>query len=175
MKKTFALLFVLLLASCSSEQADSTPKASSQEAPLATQIPMDQGKGSTTPIVMNQSNDSSVSMDQSEGSFLSISTDKAQKIIAEKADLLILDVRTTREIVNEGAIANSQQASLRAIFQDGLTIPKNAPILLVCAVGGRSFAAGQMMIRHGFQEIYNLSGGLSEWKKDGLPVVYPKK
>lgn len=175
MKKTFVLLFVLLLASCSSEQADSTPKDTNQEAPLATQIPMGQNTGAPTAMNQSKASSASVSMDEKEGSFLSISTDKAQKIIAEKADLLILDVRTTREIVNEGAIANSQQASLRAIFQDGLTIPKNAPILLVCAVGGRSFAAGQMMIRHGFQEIYNLSGGLSEWKKDGLPVVYLKK
>lgn len=112
---------------------------------------------------------------QKQNPFTSISAHEAQQLIADKAGLVILDTRTTREIINDGAITGSQQASLRAIFQDELAIAKETPILVVCAVGGRSFAAGKIMVQHGFQEIYNLRGGLDEWKRAGLPVTYPKR
>jgi rhodanese-related sulfurtransferase len=50
-------------------------------------------------------------------------------------------------------------------------LPKDKPILLVCAVGGRSYVAAQVMSRQGFQEVYNLSGGISAWVKAGLPLM----
>ncbi len=111
----------------------------------------------------------------SQAPFTSISAHAAQGLMKSKRDLVILDVRTTQEILRDGALAGSQQTSLRAIFQDQLTVAKETPIMVVCAVGGRSYAAGQIMVRQGFQEIYNLRGGLDEWKRAALPVVYPKK
>lgn len=116
----------------------------------------------------------SMEQSQSQSPFTSVTAQAAQQLITDKAGLLILDTRTTNEILSNGAIAGSQQASLRAIFQDQLTVAKDTPILVVCAVGGRSFAAGKIMIQHGFTEIYNLRGGLDEWKAAGLPVIYPK-
>ncbi len=157
MKKITAIILLLILASCSSEQSEPQKASSTQEEPpMATQIPIEPVKPQQSP-------------------FTSISAQAAQKLIAEKEGLLILDTRTTGEIVNYGAIPGSQQASLKAIFKNELPIPKNTPILVVCAVGGRSFAAGKVMVRHGFTEIYNLRGGLDEWKQAGLQVTYPKK
>ncbi len=153
MTKKIALLLILILAGCSSEQPEAKKETAPQEPPLATKI----------------------NLDQQQAPFTSISAHTAQKLMADKSDLIILDVRTTKEILSYGALAGSQQASLRTIFQNELTIPKETPILLVCAVGGRSYAAGQVMVKYGFQEIYNLRGGLDEWKKAALPVVYPKK
>ncbi|MEN8257343.1 MAG: rhodanese-like domain-containing protein [Thermodesulfobacteriota bacterium] len=156
MNKFSALLFILILAGCSSEQSDPKKTTSVQEQPpLAIQIPLE-------PVEQQQS------------PFTSISAQTAQKLISGKEGLLILDTRLTREIINYGAIPGSQQTSLRSIFQNDLPIPKNTPILVVCAVGGRSYAAGKIMVKHGFTEIYNLRGGLDEWKKAGLSVVYPK-
>lgn len=151
---TYAALFLLLiLASCSTEQPEANKETATPEPPLAVQIPVQ----------------------QSHAPFTSITAQAAQKLIADKADLLILDVRTSNEILRYGALAGSQQGSLRAIFQDELAIAKETPILVVCAVGGRSYAAGQIMVKQGFQEIYNLRGGLDEWKAAGLPVIYPKQ
>lgn len=111
----------------------------------------------------------------SQAPFTSIPAHTAQELMKSKSDLVILDVRTSQEILRHGALAGSRQTSLRAIFQDQLTMAKETPIMVVCAVGGRSYAAGQIMVRQGFQEIYNLRGGLDEWKRAALPVVYPKK
>ncbi len=157
MPKNSALFLILLLAGCSTEPADSQKPSAQQEPPPAIQIPLQQVQP------------------QSQSPFTSISAQTAQDLIANKKDLLILDTRTTNEILTYGAIPGSQQASLRTIFQDGLAIAKDTPILVVCAVGGRSYAAGKVMVKHGFKEIYNLRGGLDEWKAGGLPVIYPKK
>jgi rhodanese-related sulfurtransferase len=148
------LLLVLLLAACSTEQTEPEKEAARQAPPMAVQIPLAQT--------------------QAQAPFTSISAQTAQQLMADKAGLLILDTRTANEIINYGAIPGSQQASLRAIFQDQLAIAKDTPILVVCAVGGRSFAAGKIMVRNGFTEIYNLRGGLDEWKAAGLPVTYPR-
>lgn len=148
------LLLVLFVAACSSEQAEPQKTAARQAPPLAVQIPLTQA--------------------QTRNPFTSISAQTAHQLMADKAELVILDTRTTNEIISYGAIPGSQQASLRMIFQDQLPLAKDTPILVVCAVGGRSFAAGKIMVKHGFTEIYNLRGGLDEWKAAGLPVTYPR-
>ncbi len=103
--------------------------------------------------------------------FRSISPTEAKKLIDSRRDLVILDVRTPEELKSEGGIQGAVLTPLMAVMQNKLTVPKEKPIMLVCAIGGRSFAAGQMLVRYGYQEVYNLSGGLDAWKKSGLPVV----
>ena len=49
---------------------------------------------------------------------------------------------------------------------------QNKPVLLICAVGGRSLALGQLMSKNGWNEVYNLKGGISAWKEAKLPVQY---
>lgn len=103
--------------------------------------------------------------------FSSISPTEAKSLIDNRKDLVILDVRSPEEVKSEGAIKDAVLVPLMAVMQNKLSIPKEKPLLLVCAVGGRSFAAGQMLVRYGYREVYNLSGGLDAWKKNGLPVV----
>nr|MDA3832980.1 rhodanese-like domain-containing protein [Spirochaetales bacterium] len=112
---------------------------------------------------------------QTQPPFQSITPSQAMQLIGAKDDLLILDTRTTREIVQFGAIPNSEQADIRSIVQQGLPNPKTQPILVVCAVGGRSYAVGQFPVKQGHTEIYNLSGGLDSWQRAGFPVSFPKK
>jgi len=50
------------------------------------------------------------------------------------------------------------------------TFDKGKPLLLICAVGGRSFAAAQLLSRSGFKEVYNLDKGLQEWVRLRVPL-----
>lgn len=104
--------------------------------------------------------------------FRSVSPEEAKKIIERRQDLVFLDVRTPQELQKEGGIQGAVLVPFWAVMQNKLNVPKDKPIMLVCAVGGRSYAAGQMLVRFGYQEVYNLSGGLDAWKKNGLPVVH---
>lgn len=104
--------------------------------------------------------------------FQSISVREAKSLMDSRSDLVILDVRTPEELKREGHIADSSLVPFWAIMQNKLNLPKDKPVMLICAVGGRSYAAGQMLVRFGYREVYNVSGGLSAWKKAGLPVKY---
>ena len=87
-----------------------------------------------------------------------------------RSDLIFLDVRTPQER-SYGAIPGTRLVSIYDLMKGAIPLPKDKPILLVCAVGGRSYVAAQVMSKQEFQEVYNLSGGISEWVKAGLPLM----
>ncbi|MFZ5799040.1 MAG: rhodanese-like domain-containing protein [Desulfobulbaceae bacterium] len=100
----------------------------------------------------------------------SISPVEALQLQQSRSDLIFLDVRTPRER-SHGAIPGTNLVSIYDLMKGTVPLPKDKPILLVCAVGGRSYVAAQVMSRQGFQEVYNLSGGISAWVKAGLPLM----
>jgi len=101
--------------------------------------------------------------------FRSLSPQEAKALIEQRSDLELIDVREPQEL-SEGSIPGSQLVPFRDIAQGRLTLPKDRPLLLICAVGGRSYMVGQYFSRNGYPEIYNLSGGISAWKQAGLPL-----
>lgn len=105
--------------------------------------------------------------------FQSITPTAAMELIDNKDDLVIIDVRTSKEIRRYGAVAGSKHIGMGQIAKNGVPFPENQPLLVICAVGGRSYAVGRFLEKKGYTEIYNLSGGLNRWSKEGLPVVYP--
>lgn len=106
---------------------------------------------------------------QSTGFFKSIPPIEAKKLIDRRPDIILLDVRTQREFRRHGAIPNSQLVSFMAVMRNHINLPKDQAIILICAVGGRSYTAGQMLRQYGYHEIYNLSGGISAWRRARLP------
>ncbi len=93
------------------------------------------------------------------------------ELIQQKQNLLIIDVRSPGEL-QEGKIENSILIPVTYIMTGNYTIPKNRPLLLYCATGGRSYAAMQILAHNGYTEIYNLQGGIAAWKQAKLPLVY---
>jgi len=102
--------------------------------------------------------------------FRSISPKEANAMLQQRDDIIFLDVRTPQERA-KGAIAGSHLVGFWDLVKGRVPLPGDRPILLVCAVGGRSYAAGQILSRNGYREIYNLSGGIDSWVKSGLPIV----
>lgn len=106
--------------------------------------------------------------------YQSITPTVASRLIVEKENLVIVDVRTPgeREIA---AIENSVLVPVGQLIKGNISLPKKQPVLLYCAVGGRSFYAAKYLKIRGFQEIYNLEGGIEAWQKAGLPVIKGEK
>ncbi len=104
--------------------------------------------------------------------FLSVSPMEAKTMIEAREDLLVIDVRSPEEY-SQGALPGSTLVPFWKVMKGEHGLPKNKPILLVCAVGGRSYAAGQYLSMRGYPEIYNLSGGLSAWAQQRVPL--PKR
>ncbi len=73
-------------------------------------------------------------------------------------DLVLLDVRTPDEVALgsiEGHI-NIEVDDIRAHLDE---IPKDKKIIVFCGTGARSYIAARILMQHGFDEVYNLSGG----------------
>ena len=105
--------------------------------------------------------------------FRSISPADAMRMLQQRDDITFLDVRTPEER-SRGYIPGSQLVSFNDVAMGKLPIPKDKPVLLVCAVGGRSYFAGQMLSKRGYTEVYNLSGGVKKWYQSGLPLTHDK-
>lgn len=95
-----------------------------------------------------------------------------QEVIANKNDILILDVRTPEEYqnghLNRAELLNFYDPD----FQNELNEhEKSQAVAVYCAVGARSFQAMELMKTLGFREVYHLEGGLVEWQNAGKEVV----
>jgi len=110
-------------------------------------------------------------LEQQQSLFKTVTPEEAKKLIETHNDLLLIDVRGQDELT-QGYIEGSTLMPLWAIIKGTQRPPKNKPILLICAVGGRSLALGKLMSKNGWDEVYNLKGGISAWKKAHLPLKY---
>jgi rhodanese-related sulfurtransferase len=103
--------------------------------------------------------------------YTTVTPKQAVELIRTKKDLVVIDIRNGYEL-KEGWVEGSIFMPMQDIIKGRETPPKDKPILLICAVGGRSLGLGQAMASYGWPEIYNLQGGIAEWKRQGLPLKY---
>jgi rhodanese-related sulfurtransferase len=94
------------------------------------------------------------------------------EMMQKEKNVIILDVRTPQEY-QEGHISNTINIPVQILGQqlDKLKNFKDKKILVYCRSGHRSAIASQILDRAGFKNVYNLKGGLLEWKASGLPLV----
>ena len=87
-------------------------------------------------------------------------------------DFVIIDVRTPGEFAEEH-IENATNIDFYSeAFRDMLnTLDKNKTYLIYCKVGGRSGSALDIMAELNFKKVYNILGGINQWKTEGLPTV----
>jgi rhodanese-related sulfurtransferase len=84
---------------------------------------------------------------------------------------LVLDVRDDGEY-KAGHILNSTQIPLGKLNErvGELAKYKEQPIVVVCRSGNRSGTACAALGKHGFNQAYNLTGGVTAWQKASLPL-----
>lgn len=84
----------------------------------------------------------------------------------------VLDVRESSEWA-EGHIDAAQYMNFKEIGArlDELNLSPDDHIAIVCASGQRSSIAGSILLQHGFQHPYNVTGGMNAWKNAKLPTV----
>ena len=87
-------------------------------------------------------------------------------------DFVIIDVRTPAEYT-DGHIENAVLVDYNsADFREEISqYDRNKKYLIYCRTGRRSAGARDIMEELGFQYIYHMDGGITEWMAEGLPVV----
>lgn len=104
----------------------------------------------------------------------SISADEAKTFIAGQGEgaYTLLDVRQPGEYEAEH-IPGAKLIPLPDLKDGRSQLDARKPIVVYCASGGRSLAAAQLLSGLGFNEIYNLKGGIKAWQ--GLKALGPKE
>lgn len=100
-----------------------------------------------------------------------ISAESFQKGI-ENSDAQLLDVRTKEEF-NTGYIEEALHADWNEQdeFQKRIeSLSKDKPVYVYCLGGGRSHKAMEWLKNNGFETVFDLKGGISDWKNNDLPV-----
>lgn len=94
----------------------------------------------------------------------SMNPDEARAYLSDKTlqEVTILDVRQPGEY-EEGHIPGAKLVPM-AVLTDSLhEIDRSKPVLVYCAIGGRSRIAAQTLAGKGFDQVINLSGGFKAW------------
>ena len=99
-----------------------------------------------------------------------VSANKFSEIISNDKSVIIIDVRTPDEF-NKGHLKNSLNVNwFDENFDENLNIfSKDLPVLVYCLSGGRSSQANERIKSLGFKNVYELDGGILEWRKNKLP------
>ena len=99
-----------------------------------------------------------------------VTTEEMQAIL-KMDEVQLVDVRTPEEF-SEGYIKNAQNIDFNSptFDQDILKLNKDKPVILYCHSGGRSAKCAQKLKDAGFKKIYDLKGGISKWKHEGLAI-----
>lgn len=90
----------------------------------------------------------------------------------ERAPPLLLDVREPWE-QKLCTIPGSEAMPMRQIPAQFGSIDPQRPVVCICHLGGRSAQVAMFLQRQGYEDVYNLSGGIDAWAKQvdsSMPV-----
>lgn len=99
-----------------------------------------------------------------------ISVEEMQTLL-KNDDIQLVDVRTPEEFT-EGFIGYAQNIDYASptFDEDIKSLDKEKPVILYCHSGRRSAISTRKLLEAGFVKVYNLEGGILEWKKEGLEI-----
>ncbi|MEO1767319.1 rhodanese-like domain-containing protein [Thiobacter aerophilum] len=92
-----------------------------------------------------------------------------QRMQAE-GEVVLVDVRTEAEFA-AGAIPGAKFMPLHLLPLAGEQLPKDKPVVFYCRSGARSAQACLFMANKGYDQVYNLAGGIINWARAGLALA----
>ena len=93
-----------------------------------------------------------------------------QQLATASADVQLIDVRHHAEIVR-GMIPGADRLPLPLLPQSLHQVARDKTVVLYCQVGARSAQACSYLALNGFENVYNLRGGIQAWTNRGLKVA----
>jgi len=93
-------------------------------------------------------------------------------LLLNREDAVMIDVREASEW-STGHIPNSRHIAINQLEKQIHEIEKfkARPVIVNCQTGNRSSSACNTLKKHGFEKVYNLTGGIGAWRDAGLPTT----
>jgi len=106
-------------------------------------------------------------------SITNVTADEVYKMLSSNKDYFILDVRSKEEF-DSGHIEGAYLLPVSELENRLAELPQDKPIIVYCRSGSRSTSAANILLEKGFKEIFNMTGGITEWQSKGFPVIGEK-
>ena len=87
----------------------------------------------------------------------------------QSAGALLVDVRQPDEW-SAGHAPQARLISLGSLASRLAEIPRDRQVLLICRSGNRSGSAQRQLLQLGYEQVFNVSGGMNAWVGAGFPV-----
>jgi rhodanese-related sulfurtransferase len=87
-------------------------------------------------------------------------------------EVLLVDVRTPGEIFR-GIIPTGKALPLNQLPYEADSLPRDKTIVFYCRTGARSAQACAFMAARGYENVYNLQGGIMDWARHGEQIAAP--
>ena len=104
-----------------------------------------------------------------------ISTIEAHERLESSEPPLFVDVREPDEW-EEGHIPGAIHVTRGRLESriEGLVPDKSRPVAVYCSVGSRSAFAAKALGEMGYEDVVNVAGGFTDWKRNGFEVTIPR-
>lgn len=94
--------------------------------------------------------------------------------LSEKPDSFrIVDVREMGEIAT-GTIPGAHPMPLATVPLHANNLNRDETLVMICRSGARSAQACAFLQQQGFDNVFNLRGGMFAWAGSGQPIGHPK-
>ncbi len=99
-----------------------------------------------------------------------IEADDLQVLLQEDSSIVVLDTRSPEEY-QAGHLKSARFVNYTTFqLSDIQDISEETPVVVYCLSGGRSGRVAQQLLKAGYQDVKNLSGGIRSWQAAGLNV-----
>ncbi|MDH5572147.1 MAG: rhodanese-like domain-containing protein [Gammaproteobacteria bacterium] len=93
----------------------------------------------------------------------------AQRLDAIEKSLKIIDVREIHEI-SRGTVPGAKPMPMASIPVRLNELTRDEELYFICHSGARSAQVCMFLQQQGFDNVYNLRGGMLGWARSGLPI-----
>jgi rhodanese-related sulfurtransferase len=106
------------------------------------------------------------------------------KLMIDKDECTLIDVRDIRELWKEGTVINSKHIPRgmlefwldpKSSYYKENKFDQNKKLILFCALGMRSALATKSLVDMGFKNVAHVRGGFDALKQNGLKIVIKEK
>jgi sulfur-carrier protein adenylyltransferase/sulfurtransferase len=93
-----------------------------------------------------------------------ITVQEVKTALDNKANIIVIDVREQHEV--DAANFGAMHIPMGEIMERTAEIPTNKPVYIHCRSGSRSAAVCNALMNNGYDNVYNVKGGIMAWSKE---------
>ncbi len=97
----------------------------------------------------------------------------AQRLDDQPEGIRVIDVREMNEFTT-GSMPGAEAMPMASIPVRMDELQQDKELIIICRSGARSAQVCMFLQQQGFENVFNLRGGLMSWARLGLPIEQPQ-